>query len=137
MIGEGHKSKLALATELQTLRGKITSGGSTSGKIYRLWMDLKAVIAGHDRHSSLETSEFMEDATQQAYYSALKQDFLPACLRQMIAEQQKLLRALHDEIRALGINMHEPGIDFKEISCRSAVPHGLQIKQFGVMTRHY
>src|ERR1700738_807421 len=67
MIAESHKIKIALATEVQTLGAEVEQGTTASGKIYRAWMDVKAVFTGHDRHAVLENCETGEDAGQRAY----------------------------------------------------------------------
>jgi uncharacterized protein (TIGR02284 family) len=101
MIAESHKIKIELATEVQTLGSEITQGTTTRGKIYRAWMDVKAVFTGHDRHTVLENCEAGEDAAQRAYEMALNNDGLPAYIRELIGEQQQVLKASHDEIKAL------------------------------------
>ncbi len=101
MIGESHKIKLALANEVQVLHGELSTGTTNSGKIYRAWMDVKAAFTGHDRHEILESCEFGEDAAQKAYKTALEHEGLPAFLRQTVQQQQRTLKASHDEIKAL------------------------------------
>ncbi|WP_354329835.1 PA2169 family four-helix-bundle protein [Pedobacter sp. CG_S7] len=101
MIGESHKHKLALATEVQALGTDVETGTTSSGKIYRTWMDLKTVFTGHDRKAVLENCEFGEDAAQKAYKEALEEEDLSANLRDMIAQQQKELKASHDQIKNL------------------------------------
>ena len=101
MIGESHKTKLALANEVQVLHGELAKGTTNSGKIYRAWMEVKAAFTGHNRHEILASCEFGEDATQKAYRTALEHKGLPTYLRQTIQQQQRTLRASHDEIKAL------------------------------------
>ncbi len=101
MIGESHKLKLALATEVQALGADADTGTTNSGKIYRAWMDVKAVFTGHDRKSVLDNCEGGEDAAQRAYKEALAQEDLSANIRTMITEQKAQLRLSHDEIKAL------------------------------------
>jgi uncharacterized protein (TIGR02284 family) len=101
MISESHKIKIALATEVQIIGGEVANGTTTGGKIYRAWMDVKAVFTGHDRHAVLENCEAGEDAAQRAYKMALSHTDLPAYLRDILSEQQQVLRASHDEIKAL------------------------------------
>jgi uncharacterized protein (TIGR02284 family) len=101
MIGESHKLKLALATEVQALGSDADTGTTNSGKIYRAWMDVKAVFTGHDRKSVLDNCEGGEDAAQRAYKEALEQEDLSAHIRSMITEQKAQLRLSHDEIKAL------------------------------------
>ncbi len=64
-------------------------------------MDVKATFSGHSRKSILENCESGEDATQEAYDSALEEDDLPKYIRTMLAEQQDILKDSHDEIKAL------------------------------------
>jgi uncharacterized protein (TIGR02284 family) len=101
MIGESHKLKLALATEVQALGADADTGTTNSGKIYRAWMDVKAVFTGHDRKAVLDNCENGEDAAQRAYKEALAEENLSANLRSMITEQKAQLRLSHDEIKAL------------------------------------
>jgi uncharacterized protein (TIGR02284 family) len=101
MIAESHKIKIALATEVQVLGADVENGTTTGGKIYRAWMDVKAVFTGNDRHAVLANCETGEDAAQAAYKAALQHEGLPAYLREMLSEQQADLRSSHDEIRAL------------------------------------
>lgn len=101
MIGESHKIKLALATEVQALGADADTGTTNSGKLYRAWMDVKAVFTGHDRQSVLNNCEGGEDAAQKAYKGALEEEELSAYLRTMITEQKAQLKVSHDEIKAL------------------------------------
>ena len=101
MIGESHKYKMTLATEVQTLGAEVESGTTNSGKIYRAWMDVKAIFNGHDRKTILNNCEFGEDAAQKAYKMALDEEDLSANLRSIITEQKAALRTSHDEVKAL------------------------------------
>lgn len=101
MIGESHRFKMALATEVQALGEDAESGTTNSGKIYRAWMDLKAMFTGHERKTVLDNCEFGEDAAQKAYKMALEQEGLSADLRSLITEQKAALRVSHDEIKVI------------------------------------
>ncbi|MDB5022077.1 MAG: Aldehyde dehydrogenase [Pedobacter sp.] len=101
MIGESHKLKLALATEVQAFGKDADTGTTNSGKLYRAWMDVKAVFTGHDRKTILDNCENGEDAAQRAYKAALEEEGLSANIRTMITEQKALLKTSHDEIKAL------------------------------------
>lgn len=101
MIGESHKHKMALATEVQALGKEIETGTTASGKVYRAWMDLKAVFSGHDRKAVLSNCEFGEDAAQKAYKMVLEGDGLSAYLRTLITAQKAELKTSHDQVRAL------------------------------------
>jgi uncharacterized protein (TIGR02284 family) len=91
-----------LTTEVSRLGGDPADGTTNSGKIYRVWMDLKAAITGKDRKTILDNCEFGEDAAQKAYDTALnaEADFEPS-LRELIVRQKASLKAGHDEVKRL------------------------------------
>ncbi len=101
MIAESQKCKMELATEVAAGGHDIETGTTSSGKIYRAWMDVKAVFTGHDRKTVLENCEGGEDAAQKAYTSALREDYLPAYVRTMISQQKETLNLSHDKIKYL------------------------------------
>lgn len=101
MIAESHRNKIALATEVQTMGAEVEQGTTTSGKIYRAWMDVRAVFGGHDRHAVLSNCEAGEDAAQRAYTSALEHEGIPGFIRDLLTQQQQTLRESHNEIKAL------------------------------------
>ena len=71
-----------------------------SGRIYRVWMDVKATFSGHTRQAVLENCEFGEDAAQKAYRAALASDAeMSADVRQLITDQQSSLKTAHDLIK--------------------------------------
>lgn len=101
MIDDSRDLRNALGREVQVLGGEMAEGTMTSGKIYRAWMDIKAMFTGKDRHTILANCERGEDAAQNAYEEALQEESLPQFLYDMISDQKELLRESHDEIRSL------------------------------------
>lgn len=101
MIIESQQIKSDLANEIQVLHGDVEKGSSEMGKIYRAWMDVKAVFTGENRHTILSNCEEGEDAVQKAYKKALETDRLPSFLRDLLNSQQNMLKYSHDEIRNL------------------------------------
>lgn len=101
MVHESHECKMALSTEVLVLKGETEEGTTNSGKIYRVWMDIKATFSGHDRHSILANCEKGEDAAQVAYKTALDEKDFPLYLHEMIAGQQAKLKLSHDKIKML------------------------------------
>ena len=71
--------------------------GTVSGKIHRLWGDLKAKVVSGD-HELLATAEQGEDVAKKAYKDALEQD-LPAPVRELLSEQQRHVNTSHDYVR--------------------------------------
>lgn len=100
-IQESHQAKMELGTEIQAFGEDIEAGSTNSGKLYRTWMDVKAVFTGHDRKTVLENCEAGEDAAQKAYKSALEDEQLPAFLRETITRQKEILRTAHNEVKSL------------------------------------
>ncbi len=100
MAEESRQYAAELTQEVVKMGGEPTTGTTNSGKIYRVWMDIKATFTGKDRQAILENCEFGEDAAQKAYDEALKSDVeLSADIRQLIANQKSSLKTSHDVIK--------------------------------------
>lgn len=100
-MGEESRQYAAeLSQEVVKAGGEPATGTTSSGKIYRVWMDVKATFSGKSRQAVLENCEFGEDAAQKAYDSALKSDVeMAADIRQLIANQKSSLKTSHDVIK--------------------------------------
>ncbi len=102
MADESRQYKSELSNEVLRIGGKPAEGTTGVGKIYRVWMDVKATFTGHDRQSALDSCEFGEDAAQKAYRDALASDAeMNAETRQLITTQQASLKTSHDTIKKL------------------------------------
>jgi len=101
MLRQSQELKSDLGTEIQALGHDMPTDTTTAGKIYRGWMDVKAVFTGNDRHTVLGNCEFGEDAAQNAYKMALETDGLSANLNSMISNQKAELKISHNEIKAM------------------------------------
>lgn len=99
-IDQSRKCRNELGNEVQSLGGKMEEDTTTSGKIYRGWMSVKAAFTGHDTKSILASCEFGEDAAQKAYHEALSED-LPSYILDMIQAQQDSLKSSHDKVKSL------------------------------------
>ena len=100
MAEDSIKYKTELINEITKFGGEPTTGTTGLGKIYRVWMDVKATFTGKDRQSVLEACEFGEDAAQKAYRDALASDAeINADTRQLITSQQASLKTSHDIIK--------------------------------------
>jgi uncharacterized protein (TIGR02284 family) len=106
-ISESRQCASELTTEVTRIGGDPADGTTNSGKIYRVWMDLKAAITGKDRQTILDNCEFGEDAAQKAYDMALNSDTeLEPTLRDLVVRQKAQLKAGHDEVKRLR-DMHK------------------------------
>ncbi|MBL7697974.1 MAG: PA2169 family four-helix-bundle protein [Chitinophagaceae bacterium] len=100
MAEESRQYAAELTQEVVKLGGDPATGTTNSGKIYRVWMDLKATFSGSSRQAVLENCEYGEDAAQKAYDSALKSDAeINADIRQLITNQKSSLKTSHDVIK--------------------------------------
>ncbi|HEX2608110.1 MAG TPA: PA2169 family four-helix-bundle protein [Flavisolibacter sp.] len=101
-ISESRQYGQELSQEVTRLGGDVADGTTNSGKIYRVWMDLKAAITGKDRQTILNNCEFGEDAAQKAYDTALNSDTeLEPSLRDLVVRQKAALKVGHDEVKRL------------------------------------
>lgn len=100
MADQSRKYKAELVREVSRLGGDPASDTTVSGKVYRVWMDLKAAITGKDRESILGSCEYGEDVAQKAYEAALESDaYMSTEIRQMITSQKSDLKTSHDQIK--------------------------------------
>lgn len=82
------------------LGGQPAKDTTASGKIYRVWMDVKATFSGDDTTAALKSCEFGEDAALRAYKEALKENVSwPVGISSLIENQRELLQASHDRIK--------------------------------------
>jgi uncharacterized protein (TIGR02284 family) len=102
MAGDSRQYHEELSNEIVRLQGRVTTDTTLSGKFYRVWMDIKAAVAGRDRTAILDSCEFGEDAAQEAYQLALESDAeIPADTRQLIVNQKTSLKTAHDAIKKM------------------------------------
>lgn len=100
MANESRENVADLSREVMALGEEVATGTTGSGKIYRVWMDIKATFTGKDRESALESCEYGEDAAQEAYDDALASDAeMSVEVRQLITDQKASLKNSHDAIK--------------------------------------
>ena len=91
-----------LRAEVVRLGGEVEEGTRTTGKFFRVWMDVKAALTGNDRGAILDSCEFGEDKALEAYEEALENPAdLPLEYVSLIQNQKSKLTADHDKVRAL------------------------------------
>ena len=97
------KCKKELTNEVSRLGGTSAEGTLTTGKLHRVWMDVKAALTGKDREAILKSCEFGEGVAQDTYGKALENDIEKLSLVQqnMIKAQHTLLKADHDKIKSM------------------------------------
>jgi len=101
MISESNSYKRELESLVTEYGGETADGTTASGKLYRAWMDVKAVFTGGDRKTVLSNCEAGEDAAQKAYQSALDDEDLMPRTKEVIRQQKSSMRTSHDKIKSL------------------------------------
>ncbi len=97
---ESQEFKKELVDRVSALGGEPATSSTAPGKIYRVWMDVKATFSGDDVKATLESCEYGEDAALKAYKQALeKSEDYPASVRHLIEDQKNMLKMSHDLIR--------------------------------------
>ena len=100
MANQSRKYTTELTENVARLGGDAAKDTTISGKIYRVFMDLKAAITGKDRESILGSCEYGEDVAQRAYEAALESDaYMSTDIRQLITTQKSDLKTSHDLIK--------------------------------------
>ncbi len=75
---------------------------TNSGKLYRVWMDVKNALSTNDRHSVLAACEYGEDVIKKGYEDALQErDTINADVLTVIQRQYDSLLEAHNHVKAL------------------------------------
>lgn len=101
MVAQSRQYKQELSEKVRQLGGDPDNSTRTDGKIYRMWMDVKAMFTGSSRKTVLENCEFGEDAALRAYETAVNTDGLTPDLKQVVSSQHQSLRNSHDTIKRM------------------------------------
>lgn len=101
MAQESRKYRNELVTEVTKMGGSPVEGTTASGKVFRVWMDFKAALAGKDRKAILSSCEFGEDSAKEAYETVLNSGKLSTQVRDLINQQFSSLKQSHDKVKAL------------------------------------
>ena len=100
-VNQSNEFKTELTEEIETTGHKVETGTTNAGKIYRIWMDVKAFFGGSDRKVILDNCEDGEDAALAAYNDALTSEGLNTGVRSLITKHLAALKISHDRIKAL------------------------------------
>ncbi len=102
-IRTSQQCKTELEDSVNRLGGEVAEGTLTTGKFFRVWMDVKAAITGKDRKAILDSCEFGEDAAVKAYEHVLKEHLedLTAEQQTIVRSQYTIIKADHDKIKSM------------------------------------
>lgn len=99
--------KNELVSAVTKLGGTPDDGTRIDGKIYRAWMDFKALITGKDRKAILNSCEYGEDVAVNTYEKAMKDEDLASEYANIVSAQYAKIKADHDVVR----NMRDALVD--------------------------
>ncbi|MDP1802172.1 MAG: PA2169 family four-helix-bundle protein [Bacteroidota bacterium] len=73
-----------------------------SGKLFRIWMDLKSAVTGNDRKAILSSCEFGEDKAKATYDDVLEHtEDIPKEALSVITKQRAAIQKGHDTVKSL------------------------------------
>lgn len=81
--------------------GEPETGTSTSGKLFRRWVDVKAAITGKDEEAVLNECERGQDVALHNFQHALEKEDLPPTIRDVVEIQYQEMKDNHDKVKAL------------------------------------
>jgi uncharacterized protein (TIGR02284 family) len=102
MASRSRGFKSELAAEVRSLGGTPEEGTKNTGKLFRIWMDVKAALTDADRKKIIASCERGEDSALQAYDEVIKSDApFSETQRSMISRQRTALQGDHDKIKSM------------------------------------
>ena len=92
-----------LSVEVTKLGGTAAEGTKTTGKFFRVWMDVKAALTGKNRKAILSSCEYGEDMAQKTYQDTLTNEAenLSTELQTIIKSQFALLAIDHNRVKTM------------------------------------
>lgn len=108
MIEQSEGYVQELQSVIQENGGEQTDQSTTAmGKVYRLWMDIRAGLLGHKPKTVLDLCEFGEDAALRAYKEALEsEETFDTDIRSVVLRQEEELIDAHDIIKSQRDQLH-------------------------------
>lgn len=101
--------KSELVNEVEKLGGTPTEETTTSGKLFRVWMDFKSSVTGNDREAILNSCEYGESVASETYNDVLSDDLESLTLEQqgMVRAQFMLLKSDYEKVKELIVIVEE------------------------------
>jgi uncharacterized protein (TIGR02284 family) len=73
-----------------------------TGKLYRVWMDIKSAVTAKDRKAILSSCEFGEDVAKKHYQEAIEHpEGVPSEALEIIRRQSSAIQKGHDRVKAM------------------------------------
>ena len=93
----GHEIK----AEISQLGGEIEKGTTLAADVHRMWIDIKAAIAGNNNEAVIEEVIRGENEAIERYDEVLASTTLPATTRTVVARQKSQIEAALGKVREL------------------------------------
>jgi uncharacterized protein (TIGR02284 family) len=99
LLIESRYIRLELAEEIMAINGKISMEKTGQGWLYQHWIKRKVGFTGNNCEELLINCDEGEYATQQVYYHAIESVTLPGFVRNMLLQQQQMLKNCHEKYK--------------------------------------
>ncbi|MBK7683176.1 MAG: PA2169 family four-helix-bundle protein [Bacteroidetes bacterium] len=109
LASNSRRFKQELTSEVTKLGGQAEEGTKTTGKFFRVWMDVKAALTGKDRKAILSSCEFGEDNAVETYNDVLRNNLsdITAVQQTLINAQYALIKTDHDKVKNMRDSLQE------------------------------
>ena len=108
-VKTSHWCKSELVNEVEKLGGTPTEETTTSGKLFRVWMDFKSSVTGNDREAILNSCEYGESVASETYNDVLSDNLESLTHEQqgMVRAQYMLLKSDYEKVKELILIVEE------------------------------
>ena len=100
-INQSINFKAELTQKVIETGHEVETGTTNAGKVYRVWMDVKAFFGGSNRKVVLDNCVDGEDAALAAYNDALTSEGFTPGVRSLLTNHHAALKISHERIKAL------------------------------------
>lgn len=100
-VNQSTRLKSELTKKVLATGNEVEAGTTNAGKVYRVWMDVKAFFGGADRKAILDNCEVGESAALLAYKRALSSEELSEEAYTLVTSHNAELKVAHDKITSL------------------------------------
>jgi uncharacterized protein (TIGR02284 family) len=79
-------------------------GTTASGKLYRVWMDIKSALTGKDKKAIINNCEYGEDVAKDEYKNFLEDDDnedVPERVKMVVQSQYAEIKQAHDTVKRM------------------------------------
>ena len=101
LVQQSHQFADNLNAQLRQQGGTPETGTTLKGKLYRTWMDTKAVVTGGDEAAILQSNIYGEEWAIKAYKDALRSHNLSGSIRHTVQQQYDTSKRTYKRLNQL------------------------------------